>query len=105
MKDYEPRMSFGNDAAKTYRDGQRGDEEKAVEFLAQLAGKGPILELAIGDGRIALPLAEYGNRVDGIDISPALVEQLRSNPGGQKLQVVIGDIVDVPICGMYQLIV
>jgi SAM-dependent methyltransferase len=104
MKDYEPKMSFGEDIAKTYRDLQRGDELAAVEFLAQLAGQGPALELAIGTGRIALPLAARSIQVDGIDISPAMVDQLRSMPGGEKIKVVVGDFADVPVSGTYRLI-
>ena len=84
MKDYEPIMSFGEDVAEMYRDVQRGDELAAVAFLEQLAGRGPALELAIGTGRIALPLAARGIRVDGVDISPAMVAQLRAKPGGDR---------------------
>ena len=83
MKDYEPKMSFDEDVAKAYRHLQRGDEIAAVELLTQLAGQGPALELAIGTGRIALPLAARGIQVDGIDISPAMVDQLRSMPDGE----------------------
>ena len=104
MKDYEPIMSFGDDVSELYRDLQRGDEIAAVEFLARLAGNGPALELAIGTGRIALPLAARGIRVDGIDISPAMVDQLRAKPGGDKIPVVIGDFADVPVSGTYRLI-
>src|SRR5512147_2339166 len=105
MKNYEPAMSFGEDvAAAYYRDVQRGDEVAAVAFLAELAGHGPALELAIGTGRIALPLAARGIRVDGIDISPAMVDQLRAQPGGDKISVVIGDFADVPVSGAYCLI-
>ena len=57
MKDYDPIMSFGEDVAKTYDDVPRGDEIAAVAFLEKLAGGGPALELAVGTGRIALPLA------------------------------------------------
>ena len=104
MKDYEPIMSFGDDVSELYRDLQRGDEIAAVEFLARLAGNGPALELAIGTGRIALPLAAHGIRVDGIDVSPAMVDQLRAKPGGDKIPVVIGDFADVPVSGTYRLI-
>ena len=104
MKDYKPIMSFGEDVAKGYRDVQRGDEAAAVAFLAQLAGQGPVLELAIGAGRIALPLAAKGLRVDGIDIAPAMVAQLRTKPGGDALAVTIGDFADVPVPGAYSLI-
>jgi SAM-dependent methyltransferase len=104
MKGYEPVMSFGEDVAQMYRDVQRGDEIAAVAFLEQLAGPGPALELAIGTGRIALPLAARGIRVDGVDISPAMVDQLRAKPGGGQLSVTIGDFADVPVPGTYRLI-
>jgi SAM-dependent methyltransferase len=104
MKDYKPAMSFGEDVAKEYGDVQRGDEVAAVAFLEQLAGGGPAFELAIGAGRIALPLAARGIRVDGIDISPAMVDQLRAKPGGDQLEVTIGDFADVPAPGRYRLI-
>src|SRR5205807_9013352 len=104
MKGYEPVMSFGEDVARTCRDVQRGDEVSAVGFLEQLAGSGPALELAIGTGRIALPLAARGVRVEGIDISPAMVAQLRSTPGGERIAVTMGDFADVPVGGSYRLI-
>lgn len=104
MKEYQPAMSFGEDVARSCRDLRRGDELSAVAFLAQLAGSGPALELAIGTGRIALPLAARGIRVDGVDISPAMVEQLRAQPGGDRLAVTIGDFADVPVTGVYSLI-
>ncbi|MGQ0615237.1 MAG: class I SAM-dependent DNA methyltransferase [Planctomycetaceae bacterium] len=104
MEGYEPVSSFGEEVARTYRDVQRGDEGAAVAFLEALAGPGPALELAIGTGRIALPLAARGLRVDGVDLSPAMVAQLRSKPGGDRLSVTIGDFADVPVEGAYRLI-
>lgn len=104
MENYDPIMSFGPDVAGMYRTVQRGDEVDAVAFLAELAGAGPALELAIGAGRIALPLAAQGMRVDGIDISPAMVDQLRAQPGGDRLAVTIGDFADVPVTGAYHLV-
>jgi len=104
MEGYEPIMSFGEDVAEIYGDLQRGDESATVVFLEQLAGRGPALELAIGTGRIALPLAARGIRVDGVDISPAMVARLRAKPGGDQISVTIGDFADVPVPGTYRLI-
>jgi SAM-dependent methyltransferase len=104
IKGYQPVMSFSEDYARMDRDFQRGDEAAAVTFLAQQAGSGPALELGIGTGRIALPLAACGIRVDGIDLSPAMVDQLRARPGGDQLSVTIGDFADVAVSGSYRLI-
>jgi len=86
------------------RDAARGDEEAAVAFLRGWAGDGPALELGIGTGRIALPLAATGLRVDGIDISPHVVAQMRTRPGGDKIEVTIGDFADLAVPGTYRLI-
>jgi SAM-dependent methyltransferase len=104
VKNYKPIMSFGENDAERYDDYQRGDESAVVAFLEQLAGGGPALEFAIGTGRIGLPLAARGIRVDGIDISPAMVEQLRAKPGGDEISVTIGDFADVPVVGTYRLV-
>jgi SAM-dependent methyltransferase len=74
--------------------GDRGDPAvvaATVDFLAELAGDGAALELGIGTGRIALPLAGRGVRVHGVDLSPDMVAQLRAKPGGQDIPVTIGD--------------
>lgn len=63
-----------------------------------------MLELAIGTGRIALPLAERGVDVHGVDISESMVARLRAKPGGDQLPVTIGDFADVPVDGTYRLI-
>lgn len=102
MKGYEPTSSFDGDAAE--RHDERGDEGAAVAFLESLAGSGPALELGIGTGRLALPLAARGVRVDGIDISPAMVERLRAKPGAEQISVEIGDFADVAVKGDYRLI-
>ena len=104
MKGYQPVMSFGEDVAGLYDDEQRGDEVAAVAFLAQLAQGGPALELAIGTGRIALPLAAQGIRVDGIDLSPAMIARLRAKPGGAQIAVTMGDFADVAVPSAYRLI-
>jgi SAM-dependent methyltransferase len=104
VKDYEPIMSWGEDLARRFGDDQRGDESEAVAFLEQSARGGPALELGIGAGRIALPLAARGVRVDGVDISPAMVAQMRAKPGGDRIHVTIGDFAEVPVPGNYRLI-
>ena len=103
MDRYDPVASW-HAAADRYDDERRGDEEAAVAFLAAIARGGPALELAIGTGRIGLPLAATGFRVDGVDLSPAMVAKLREKPGGAELSVTIGDFADVPVSGMYRLI-
>jgi SAM-dependent methyltransferase len=105
MEDYEPVMSFDEDVAARYDDvAQRGDEQATVTFLAELAQDGAALELAIGTGRIALPLAARGVRVDGIELAPAMIAQLRAKPGGDQLSVTPGDLADVAVDGRYRLI-
>jgi SAM-dependent methyltransferase len=62
-----------------------------VDFLADLARRGTALELGIGTGRIALPLAQRGVAVHGIDLSEAMVARLRAKPGAEQIDVTIGD--------------
>jgi len=105
MDKYKPEMSFGDRVAEGYDDTSiRGDEEATVEFLAQLAQGGRALELAIGTGRIAIPLAAKGVHVDGIDFSPSMIAQLRAKPGGNQLTVTLGNFADVAVPGTYDLI-
>ena len=61
-----------------------------MEFLAGLADGGRVLELAIGTGRVALPLAARGVAIEGIDASQAMVDRLRAKPGGDTIPVTIG---------------
>jgi SAM-dependent methyltransferase len=80
------------------------DTDDAVACLAELAGSGPALELAIGTGRIALPLARRGVAVAGIDASEAMVARLRAKPGGDRIPVTIGDFADVGVDGRFALV-
>jgi len=87
---------FGEDVASFYDERSAAMFDPAVvtpvvELLAGLAGGGAALEFAIGTGRIALPLAERGVRVHGIDNSEAMVARLRAKPGGEDVDVTIGD--------------
>ena len=77
--------------------------EPAVDFLAELAGDGAALELGIGTGRIALPLAARGVRVHGIDLSEAMVARLRAKPGGEDIGVTIGDFATTTVDGSFAL--
>jgi SAM-dependent methyltransferase len=73
----------------------------AVDLIAELAGDGAALELGIGTGRIALPLAERGVAVHGIDLSEAMVARLRAKPGGDRIPVVIGDFATTRVDGVF----
>jgi SAM-dependent methyltransferase len=77
--------------------------EPAVDLLASLAGDGAALELGIGTGRIALPLAARGVRVRGIDLSGAMVARLRAKPGGDAIDVAIGDFATTTVEGTFSL--
>ncbi|MGA9776054.1 MAG: class I SAM-dependent methyltransferase [Candidatus Dormiibacterota bacterium] len=85
--------SFGHQESMRYdAEDTRGDEEQTVEFLARLAGQRDALELAVGTGRIALPLAAAGVSVDGIEMSPHMLERMREKPGGDAVDVIMGDM-------------
>ena len=70
----------------------------AVSILAELAGDGPAVEFAVGTGRLALPLAETGVGVHGIDISKPMLERLQNKPGSERVNVVIGDMTSSLVC-------
>ncbi|HEY7003641.1 MAG TPA: class I SAM-dependent methyltransferase [Gaiellaceae bacterium] len=75
-----------------------------VEFLAGLAGDGEALELGVGTGRVALPLAQRGVPVAGIDLSPAMVSRLLAKPGGDQIPVTIGDFAATRVEGVFALV-
>jgi SAM-dependent methyltransferase len=75
--------------------------DPVVDFLAELAGSGRALELGIGTGRIALPLAARGVPVHGIELSKAMVAQLRTKPGGEEIGVTIGDFASTTVDGPF----
>ena len=78
--------------------------EATVDVLAGLAGAGRALELGIGTGRIALPLAARGVPVEGIDVSRAMVARLRDKPGGDTVGVTIGDFATTRVDGTFSLV-
>jgi SAM-dependent methyltransferase len=77
--------------------------EPVVDFLAELAGDGPALELGIGTGRIALPLAKRGVAVQGIDLSEAMVARLTAKPGAEEIDVTMGDFATTKVDGTFSL--
>ena len=99
---------FGERVAASYDDDadiyHPGAVDPAVALLARLAGGGRVLELGIGTGRIALPLAARGVEVHGIDLSRAMVGRLKAKPGGQDIPVTIGDFATAQAGGTFSLV-
>ena len=105
MKDFDPSTSFGYEVSKLYDiEETRGDEEDTVAFLTRLAGGRDALELAIGTGRIALPLMGAGVRVDGIELSQDMVDRMREKPAGETIEVTMGDMSRVTTDRTYGLV-
>jgi 16S rRNA A1518/A1519 N6-dimethyltransferase RsmA/KsgA/DIM1 with predicted DNA glycosylase/AP lyase activity len=97
---------FGPDVAVHYDDDSAGMFAPevlgpTVDRLAALADGRPALELAIGTGRVALPLAARGIPVTGIELSAAMVEQLRAKPGGADIPVTLGDMATTRVDGTF----
>ena len=105
MSDYRPE-TYGDRIAAIYDDTYREElpTGPTVETLTELANGGPVLELAIGTGRVALPLAAGGLEVQGIDASEAMVSKLREKPGGAEIPVTMGDFADVAVDGRFGLV-
>lgn len=78
--------------------------ERTVDVLAELVGPGAALEMAVGTGRVALPLAARGVPVSGIELSPDMVAQLRAKPGGEGIDVTIGDMTTTQVDGAFRLV-
>jgi SAM-dependent methyltransferase len=97
---------FGERVAATYDESSAdmfapGVVAAVADVLAGLAGRGRALELGIGTGRIALPLAARGVPVHGIDMSQAMVARLRAKPGGDAIGVTIGDFATTRVGGTF----
>jgi SAM-dependent methyltransferase len=105
MSGFDDPAFYGDRWAGVYDDRHGGlDPAPAVEFLAGLADGGRVLELAIGTGRVALPLAARGVSVEGVDASEAMVGRLRAKPGGESIPVTIGDMAEVAVSGPFHLV-
>jgi SAM-dependent methyltransferase len=104
-----PEDYFGERVAERYDERYASQAHPAVvdpivTFLAELAGGGDALELGIGTGRIALPLAECGVRVHGIDLSEAMVARLRAKPGADQIGVTIGDFATTTVGATFSVV-
>ncbi|MCK2215719.1 class I SAM-dependent methyltransferase [Actinomadura sp. ATCC 31491] len=98
--------SYGRHIADIYDETVRGlPTDTAVACLARLAEGGPVLEFGIGTGRLALPLAERGLAVAGVDGSPDMVAALRAKPGGDRVPVTVGDFAEVRAGEAFALVV
>ena len=96
--------TYGERVAGVYDDWYIEFDQHAVDRLAELAGEGRALELGIGTGRIALPLAAKGVEVHGIDAAASMVAQLRSKPGGAEIPVTMGNFAEVPVDEKFALV-
>ncbi len=99
---------FDEDVAAGYDAATSGMHDQSViadivDVLARLAGDGKALEFGVGTGRIALPLAQRGVEVHGIDLSKAMVARMREKPGGAAIDVTIGDFADTSVPGEFTL--
>lgn len=108
MNGYDP-ARYG-EAVGDYDSLYPGDEHEnaaAVALLAQLAHErhGAVLEFGIGTGRLALGLQQQGLKVAGIDGSPRMVERLRRKPGGERIEVTLGDYRDATAPGTFAVVV
>jgi SAM-dependent methyltransferase len=102
-----PKDYFGERVAERYDESDGGAVpavvDPIVDFLVEAARGGAALELGIGTGRIALPLARRGVRVHGIDLSEAMVARLRAKPGAEAIGVTIGDFATTRVGGPFSL--
>jgi SAM-dependent methyltransferase len=103
METYDA-ATYGERVAETYDEWYSSIDEAAIDTLAELARGGPALELGIGTGRIALPLAQRGLPVSGVELSPDMVAQLRMKPGGSEIPVALGDMAATRVDGSFALV-
>ncbi|MEX1126518.1 MAG: class I SAM-dependent methyltransferase [Acidimicrobiia bacterium] len=104
MSDYDIE-TYGQRWAPFYDSIYEEIDNATIGFLKALAGSPPrALELAIGSGRIAVPLMEAGVSVTGIDISEEMIALLRAKPGGDRIPVVVGDFADAAVDDQFPLV-
>jgi SAM-dependent methyltransferase len=104
MAGFDDPALFGDRWADVYDGDAEFDPPPEVDFLIDYAADGRVLELAIGTGRVGVPLAARGVDLAGIETSAAMVERMRAKPGGARIPVVIGDMADVAIDGPFRMV-
>jgi SAM-dependent methyltransferase len=96
--------TYGERVAGVYDEWYSEHDPHAIGALADLAGGGKALELGIGTGRIAVPLAASGVDVQGIDAAESMISRLRSKPGGERIKVTPGNFAEVPVDEEFSLV-
>lgn len=96
--------TYGELIADVYDDWYAGVDLQMLEMLTRLAGGGKALELGIGTGRVAIPLAESGVKMYGIDASPAMVEKLKAKEGTGGINLHLGSFVEIPFMEKFDLV-
>lgn len=104
MEHYKPVMSFGPAAAARDVATARGEENEIVAFLTEMARGRACLELAVGTGRIAVPLAKTGLDVDGVDLSEDMLSALQTRDGADNVNAVHGDMTEASFDRTYGLV-
>ena len=96
--------TYGERVAGVYDEWYTDVNPLLIVALAELAHGGPALELGIGTGRIALPLAAKGIEVHGIDVAESMISRLRAKPGGDRITITQGNFAEVPVDGKFSLV-
>ncbi|MGI5196599.1 class I SAM-dependent DNA methyltransferase [Streptomyces sp. CA-288835] len=104
MGEFEEQAALWDEWAATYNEASLGPAEPAADTLAKLASGGPALELGVGAGRIALPLAQHGVRVLGLDASAEMTRRLMERRGDLPVAIQIADMADFEVPEPYPLI-
>lgn len=103
MDEWAPE-TYGDRIAGVYDDHYPGWKEAQIDLLEELSRGGPVLELGIGTGRVALPLAARQVELHGLDASHSMVDRLRAKPGGDRIPVTIGDMADLSGLGPFRMV-
>jgi SAM-dependent methyltransferase len=103
MMNYDD-STYGEQIAEIYDEFYPDYDPASIELLADLAGGGPVLELGIGTGRIAMPLHEKGVEVQGIDASEAMISKLRSKPDCSDIEVLVGSFAEFKLDKCFKLV-